>query len=119
MPLVTHRWGDLDTELLDNIGQLLLQIWRHIDLIRLQLDTKHNFIISINEFCFIQNHILRLMLTYSFSFLLLGDSGVRLDDPKVVKLPNQRQSTRLSCQLLVGAVFSSCNSCRSKKTCDL
>lgn len=39
--LATHSWGDLDSELLDNIGQLLLQIWRHIDIIRLQLDTKN------------------------------------------------------------------------------
>lgn len=69
--------------------------------------------------CRYVSQMLKIMLTYSFSFLFLGDSGVRLDDPQVVKLPNQRQSTRLSCQLLVGAVFSSCNSCRREKCCDL
>lgn len=38
---VTHRWGDVDSELLDDTGQLLLQVWSHADLEHLQLDKKH------------------------------------------------------------------------------
>lgn len=38
---MTHRWRDVDSELLDDTGQLLLQVWSHADLERLQLDTEH------------------------------------------------------------------------------
>lgn len=38
---MTHRRRDVDSELLDDTGQLLLQVWSDADLERLQLDTKH------------------------------------------------------------------------------
>lgn len=31
----------MDSELLDDTGQLLLQVWSHADVKRLQLDTEH------------------------------------------------------------------------------
>lgn len=38
---VTHWGRDVDTELLNHGGQLLLQVWGHVDLEHLQLDTEH------------------------------------------------------------------------------
>lgn len=62
----------------------------------------NTFLLTVSQFCV-------SLQTYNFSFLLLGDSWVRLDHSQVVKLSDQRQCTRLSCQLLVGAVLSSCD----------
>lgn len=51
-------------------------------------------------------------VTYRLPLLLLSDATVRLDHLQVVQLSDQRQSARLRRQLLVGAVFSGCDSCR-------